>query len=84
MIIETKEIKESFSTIENSSRMILKLLDDYNKKRAVTNVYELENKLENIEQSYSKFAQMIPTLNKSMPALKEDYNEKLVSLIDLY
>lgn len=80
MIIETKEIKESLSTIEKSSRMILKTLDDYNKKRAVTNVYELENKLENIEQSYSKFERMIPILDKSMPALLLDLKNDVKSL----
>ena len=80
MIIETKELKESLSTLEKSSRMILKTLDDYNKKRAVTNVYELENMLKNIEQSYSKFPRMIPTLDKSIPALLLDLKNDIKSL----
>lgn len=80
MIIDTKEIKESLSTIEKSTKIILKILDDYNKKRAITNVYELEKNLENIEQSYPKFAQMVPILDKSIPALLLNLKDDIKSL----
>lgn len=80
MIIDTKEIKESLSIIEKSTKIILKILDDYNKKRAITNVYELEKKLENTEQSYSKFAQMVPIIDKNMPALLLNLKDDIKSL----
>src|SRR3990172_4797897 len=80
MIIDIKEIKESLLTIEKSTKIILKMLDDYNKKRAVTNAYELEKGLENVEQSYSKFAQTVPLLDKSIPTLLLDLKNDIESL----
>ncbi|VVB89825.1 Uncharacterised protein [uncultured archaeon] len=80
MITDTKDIKDSLSTIERSTENILKKLNDYNKKRAVANVYELEEGIENIEQSYSKFAQIVPLLDKSMPALVLNLKDDIKSL----
>lgn len=80
MIIDTKEIKESLSTIEKSTKIILKMLDDHDKKRLVTNVYELEKGLENIERSYSNLEQTVPLLNKNMPSLLLNLKDDIKSL----
>lgn len=80
MLINNKETKDSLLTIDKSSKMIQKMLIDYDKNRAVTNVYDLEKKLENIEQSYSKLIKTVELIEKNMPNVVLDLKTDIRNL----